>query len=1003
MGNDDIAATIKREVEDKNNTITLEGNYTGTSTVNMNRENCIDTHDYIKILTGDEIKYKQRCLIAYLNINSYRYKHTLLSQVFNEMLVDVLTIAETKLDSNYLSSEYAKPGYKMLRRDRTEGGRYGGGLIMYINDAISSIRKPEFECKNFDSIAVELNISKRRWLCISIYRSTSDSLPAFLAELECVLNCAFCKYDEVVIIGDYNADMLRDVTESRHINNLCNVYDLTNIIKKPTCFKDGESLIDLILTNKPRSFLAWNVINTGLSDCHRMIYGILPGQMCVRKKYYIKYRSYKSFDERIFLEDENFLHMYDCADLPDANIAFNKYISLMQNICDKHAPVKTKCIHKPQLPYMNTALRKAIAKKSMLQHMKSKSRDPLIKERYRKQRNLVVSLNKKSIQKYFHDKCITNGTNKPTFWKTISPFIKKNIHSNNSITLVENGHFIKNENEICNIFNKYFSNIGSSDVHLDNPIFSECTKRIQNKWKHANFSFHQVTTNDVMKKLRDIKAKKATGSDGIPANLIKISATKLVSSLTRMINKCIEESIFPTILKNANVNPCHKSKDEYAKENYRPISVLPIFAKIYESIINDQLKIHFDSIFSSLISAFRKKHSCQTILLKMVEDWKKAMDKGETTAIILIDLSKAFDSISHDLLLMKLKCYGLSDEALKLMESYLKNRKQRVKISGTYSKWENVHCGVPQGSILGPLLFNIFINDLFYVIDKCTLYNYADDNTISYSHTNVDDLNITLFTDAEKVIEWFNGNYMGINQGKFKCMSMGRQADKVVFRINGTDILPSESVKILGITIDQKLNFHEHISNICKSAARQLNVLKRLHKYLNLEARLGIYRCYLLSNFNYCPIIWHFCNIEQTKLMEKIQERALRFVYGDFISSYEVLLKKGNHQMLYLGRLKNIALEVYKLLNGLSPDYIAEMVSVKPNKYNLRNDKALTQPKCKTVKFGLNSFSYKGPKIWNCLPSDMRNAVSIDEFKNMLKTWTGPKCLCSMCTKMLHT
>ena len=126
------------------------------------------------------------------------------------------------------------------------------------------------------------------------------------------------------------------------------------------------------------------------------------------------------------------------------------------------------------------------------------------------------------------------------------------------------------------------------------------------------------------------------------------------------------------------------------------------------------------------------------------------MDKGETTAIILIDLSKAFDSISHDLLLMKLKCYGLSDNALKLMESYLKDRKQRVKISSTYSEWANVNCGVPQGSILGSLLFNIFINDLFYVIDKCTLYNYADDNTMPYSHTNIDDLNVTLFTDTEK-------------------------------------------------------------------------------------------------------------------------------------------------------------------------------------------------------------------------------------------------------------
>ena len=185
----------------------------------------------------------------------------------------------------------------------------------------------------------------------------------------------------------------------------------------------------------------------------------------------------------------------------------------------------------------------------MLQHKKGKYPDPVIKERYRKQINLVVSLTKTSIQKYFQDKCTRNGPNKPTFWKTISPFIKKNPQSNSSFTLVENGHFIKNENQICNIFNKYFSNIGIRDVCLDNPIFSECKKRIQNKWNHTHFSFHQVTTSDVMKKLKYIQTKKATGSDGIPANLIKISATKLVSSLTRMINKCIKACIFPTVLK----------------------------------------------------------------------------------------------------------------------------------------------------------------------------------------------------------------------------------------------------------------------------------------------------------------------------------------------------------------------------------------------------------------------------------------------------------------------
>ena len=242
---------------------------------------------------------------------------------------------------------------------------------------------------------------------------------------------------------------------------------------------------------------------------------------------------------------------------------------------------------------------------------------------------------------------------------------------------------------------------------------------------------------------------------------------------------------------------------------------------------------------------------------------------------------------------------------------------------------------------------------------------------------------------------------MGVNYDKFKCMSIGHLSERVIFTINGKDVGPSKSVKILGLTIDQKLSFHEHINNICKSAARQLNVLKRLHKYLNLEARLAIFRCYILSNFNYCPIVWHFCSLEQSQLMEKIQERALRFVYNDFTTSYKELLIKGDHQILYIGRLRTIALEVYKLLNGHSPEYISDLIKLKNNSYDLCNSQSVVQPKCKTVTYGLKSFSYKGAKVWNTLPCNIRNAVSVQEFKELIKTWEGPKCLCTLCTKML--
>lgn len=540
-------------------------------------------------------------------------------------------------------------------------------------------------------------------------------------------------------------------------------------------------------------------------------------------------------------------------------------------------------------------------------------------------------------------------------------------------------------------------------IDENNPEFLKCTQRISERWKHSNwsFSFKNVSTTDVMKKLRTLDVSKATGCDQIPAKLIKLAGPKIVTSLTRMINKCIDNNIFPDCIKFADIYPCFKAKNTLAKENYRPISVLPVFSKVFERILNDQLQNYFDDILSKFLSAFRKNYSCQSVLLKMIEDWKKALDNGDTVGAIMIDLSKAFDTISHTYLLKKLENYGLASNAVKLLESYLNNRKQRVKVNDTFSEWCDVKCGVPQGSILGPLLFNIFVNDMFYVIENCDLHNYADDNTLSDSNANAEELIHNVESDMTNLLKWFKANCLLANPDKFQCITLGKLANQMTFCV-GTEILsPSTKVKILGITIDDKLLFKEHASNICQKAARQLNVLKRLHKYLNFESRLAIYRSFIMSNFNYCPLIWHFCGTEHSKLMEKIQERALRFVHQDFTSTYEVLLKKGNHQMLYINRLRYFAIEVYKIIKGLSPLYLTDLLETKENIYNIRGGSKVVQPKCNTVTYGLRSFRYKASKIWNELPEVYKTVLTLKEFKEMIQMWNGPKCSCTMCLSMM--
>ena len=294
--------------------------------------------------------------------------------------------------------------------------------------------------------------------------------------------------------------------------------------------------------------------------------------------------------------------------------------------------------------------------------------------------------------------------------------------------------------------------------------------------------------------------------------------------------------------------------------------------------------------------------------------------------------------------ILKLEAYGLSENSLKLLNSYLENRRQRIKIGNNYSEWDTLIKGVPQGSILGPVLFNVFINDIFHFVQDSTIYNYADDNTLFYSDTNLNTVVKTLENDSINLIDWFSKNLMKANPDKFQAIAIGPKTNKhnLSFDLKGNKITCEENVKLLGITVDSHLNFDKHISEICKKASQQLNILKRIGKYLNRLGRLTIYYSFILSNFNYCPVTWHFCSEKNTKKIEKIQERALRFIYEHYENTYENLLKKSKLPSLKIRRLRTIAVETFKIIHKQSPSYLHDLISIKDQKYNFRHqDKAV--------------------------------------------------------------
>ena len=351
-----------------------------------------------------------------------------------------------------------------------------------------------------------------------------------------------------------------------------------------------------------------------------------------------------------------------------------------------------------------------------------------------------------------------------------------------------------------------------------------------------------------------------------------------------------------------------------------------------------------------------------------------------------MDLSKAFDCLPHNLLLAKLDAYGVDTSACTLIASYLSNRKQRVKLCDARSNWEYLRKGVPQGSILGPLLFNIFMNDLFMFIEKSDLYNYADDNFLAHIGQSASTVISSLSKDADLSIKWFVSNGMQANPDKFQFLAISSSDETIhELQLNNGTILKSEThVKALGVIIDNRLNFSQHITAMCKKAARQLNALARISRFLKPSSRKVIYQSFVASNFNYCPLVWHFCGKTNSQKVEKIQERALKIIYRDYESSYDELLNKAKVPTLLIARLRLLLCEVFKSLRGLNPKYISEMFVVKELPYDLRNDTELYQQKMRTTTYGLRSVKYTGAKLWNDLSPILTDETDLLDFKIFL-------------------
>jgi hypothetical protein len=907
----------------------------------------------------------------------------------------------------FLIEGYSKP----YRLDRN---RNGGGVIIYVREDIPSkeLNKHRFT-KNIEGLFIEINLRKTKLLLFGTYHSThleyGSSDEDYFKEVGLALD-VYCNYEIFLLVADFNTEE-DDIYWSEFLFE----YNAKNLVKQKTCFKsiDNPSCIDLFLTNCHQSFQNTTTVSTGLSDFHKMVVTVMKNTFPKAKPKIVQYRDDKNFSEEDFHTELNERLQNELV------ITYAQFDKIFLSVFDKHAPPKKKVFRANHKPYMTKNVRKAIMRRSALENKYYRDKSMETSMAYKKQKNYTNKLIKKEKRKYFANLNMNKYTDNKQFWNTVKPLFSNCAGGSQKITLVKDDKIISNDQEVAETFNKFFINAVDSLDLAENKILLTSTEDLTDPVKIAlkkfechpsiidikekvaienTFSFSNISVRDVEIEVKDLKTKKANTFMDIPAKQLKQVIQIIVEPLMQIWNnEIIDNRKFPTKLKYADITPIFKSLESIIVKNYRPISILPVVSKIFERIMQKQMKSYVDKYLSPFLCGYRKGYNAQYALTVMIEKWKKSLDNKGIAGAILMDLSKAFDTINHELLIAKLGAYGFDDSALAIILNYLSERWQRTKINTSFSTWMELLRGVPQGSVLGPLMFNIYINDLFYQLSNTHTCNFADDTTLNVFSKSLEELLHNLEYDTLSAIIWFENNFMKLNKDKCHFLVSGNIHEHLFAKVGNEMIWESAEEKLLGITIDKNLNFNSHLSKLCKKVGQKVTALARIVKLLPFHKRRTLLKTFIESQFSYCPLVWMFCSRQINRKINRIHERALRLVYKDYKSSFNELLKNDKSISIHHRNIHCVAIEMYKAKNDLSPPFMKEIFDLKCGPSTRKGD-AFIRPRVNTVYKGDNSLRIYGPIVWNkMLPDNLKVCSSLSEFKNKIKSWIPENCLCRLC------
>lgn len=893
--------------------------------------------------------------------------------------------------------------YQFVTNNRLLGR--GGGVAFYIHRSCSykRIESLSISLEFLETITVELTTENLTFLLICVYRPPNTNLNSFMNSLNdmfSVVNSS--KYSKssipIICLGDFNLDLLKCKQHKPTFEFLSLMLSqlMVPLIKSPTRITESSrTLIDNIFTTIYDNLSFDSGILIDDTSDH------LPVLLKIKRLTDSKADSTQNGVYRTNLDKNKlvaFFQLHDwtyfcrqCDLSTKVDDMYDEFISIVTNYFNNSKITKMLRLtrnNNPENKWMTIGILNSRKNKNKLYKRFITNPTPENKQEYTTYRNKYNNILRMAKKQYYDNKFTEYKSNSRMTWKTINEVMNKNTcKSKQAISHIKHmNEDINNKNQIADIFNDFFSNIGSSlTSKLTVPAFGSYAEHLQKAPRPLHgMAFPDTDQYEIMSACASINISHAQDCDGLSVNDVKPILPYLYIPLSHLFNCMARNSVFPNKLKMARVVPIHKNGLNENVTNYRPISILPVFSKIFERIIYNRIYNYLNNknIFSTQQYGFRQKYSTELAITDICNDISQAHENKDVGIGIFLDLTKAFDLIDHSILIKKLQYYGIQGPAIGLLKSYLQNRLQCVDIVGNHSNFLPISIGVPQGSILGPLLFLIFINDLPFCSSILKFILFADDTNIFLTGKHVDTLIAIANDELTKVSHWLKCNKLILNLTKSNYIIFNQKhmpLPNIQITIDSIVIEQVHETKFLGVLIDSDLTWSGHINSVCLKLSRTLGILNKIKNNLNKHALFQLYYSLFYSHLIYCCIIWGSADLQYTDRIQVLQNKALRIITNSnrFANTNAMFYSAGLLKFKDIYKLQ-LNLFFQKLKLNLLPLSFNHYIHEDTSSYSLRNNILHVYARTKARQ---RHPQIAAPMLWCNLPASIRNSTNLNSFK----------------------